>query len=120
MKILIVEDDISFATSMKKSIQTWGHKVEKSKTGKAALKKIQQEKFDLVLLDIYLPDYKGYELIPQFKAIWPDIGIVTMTHHNYKNLELRVRQQKILFYMIKPFKTEELKVLLDHISQKCF
>ncbi len=71
-----------------------------------------------MLLDIQLPDCKGDELIPQFKEIWPDIGVVTMTDYNSRELELEVRQKGILFYMIKPFSKKVLKEILDHISKK--
>lgn len=117
MDILIVENDTSFAEFMKKSIQAWGYRAEQSGR-KAALKKAREKNFDLLLLDIGLPDYRGYELIPRFRNIQPGIGVITMTDHNYKNLELKTREQNIFFYMIKPFHTEELRVLLNHISQK--
>jgi DNA-binding NtrC family response regulator len=118
MDILIVENDIAFAPVLTESIQAWAHNPEKSNTGKDALKKVRQKRFDLVLLDIFLPDCKGHELIPQFREMWPDIGVVTMTDYNSRELEWEVRQKGILYYMIKPFDMNELKVLLDHISKK--
>jgi DNA-binding response OmpR family regulator len=118
MDILIVENDTSFAEFMKKSIQAWGYRAEKSGSTKAALKRAQEKNFDLLLLNIGLPEYRGYELIPLFRKIQPGIGVITMTDRNYKNLELRTREQNIFFYMIKPFQTEELRVILNHISQK--
>jgi len=56
-----------------------------------------------MLLDIYLPDCKGHELIPKFKEARPDMGIVTITGYNTRELELEVRQQGILYYMVKPY-----------------
>jgi DNA-binding NtrC family response regulator len=61
---------------------------------------------------------EGYELIPQFKTLCPEIGIVTMTGHNTRELEMKVREQGILYYMIKPFETKYLQSLLDHISKR--
>ncbi len=118
MNILVVEDDIAEASVLTESIKRWGYSVETSATGKDALKKIRQKKFDLVLLDILLPDCKGHKLIPQFKQMWPEIGIVTMTGYNSRELELKIRQQRIVYYMIKPFSLKELKEVLDHNSKK--
>jgi DNA-binding NtrC family response regulator len=118
MNILIVENDIAFASVLTESIQAWGHNPEKSNTGKDALKKVRQKRFDLVLLDIFLPDCKGHELIPQFREMCPDIVVITMTGYNSRELEWEARQKGILYYMIKPFDMNELKVLLDHISKK--
>ena len=118
MNVLVVEDDDSNAEPIAGIIKAWDHKVEVSGTGKDALEKARRKHFDLVLLDIFLPDCKGHDLIPQLRDIWPDRGIVTMTGYNSRELELEVRQQRILYYMIKPFETKHLKTLLDHISRK--
>jgi len=118
MNILVVEDDDSTAEPIAGIIGAWDHEVEISGTGKDALGKVRGKDFDLVLLDIFLPDCKGHELIPQFKKICPDIGIVTMTGYNTRELEMEVRKQGILYFMIKPFEPKDLKALIDHISQK--
>ena len=117
MNVLIVEDDASVAQSIEQLIMTWGHKVEVSDTGKDALKKFYQNTFDLVLLDIFLPDAKGYELIPKFKERCPRIDIVTMTGHNTRELESQIRKLGITFYMIKPVRSNDLKAIVDHISK---
>ena len=63
-------------------------------------------------------DYKGYDLIPKFKSTDPEINIITMTGHNSRKLEQKVRKQGILYYMVKPIETKNLKLLLDHIKIK--
>jgi len=95
-----------------------GHNIERSGSGKAALTRVKERPFDLVLLDIFLPDMEGCELIPQFKKLCPETGIVTMTGYNSRELELEVRKQGVLYYMIKQFEIEDLRSLLDHISKK--
>lgn len=118
MNVLIVEDDVSATKIISEIVAGQNHSVETVHTGKDALNKILQKKFDLLLLDIYLPDCMGYELIPQFKAKWHDIRIVTMTGYNSQELELKVRQKGIAYYMIKPFSVQEIKEILDHILKK--
>jgi DNA-binding NtrC family response regulator len=118
MNILIVEDDLSTAAAMTESMETWGHQVEISITGKDALAKVKDKKFEFVLLDIFLPDCKGHELIPRFKEMHHDIGIVTMTGYNSRDLELEVRQQGIHYFLTKPVQTKILKEIVDHISKK--
>jgi len=118
MNILVVEDDDSTAEPIAEIIEAWDHEVEVSGTGEDALKKVRKKQFDLVLLDIFLPDIEGHELIPQFKKLCPETGIVTMTGYNSRELELEVRKQGVLYYMIKPFEIGDLRSLLDHISKK--
>lgn len=118
MNILIVEDDISTAEAMTESMGIWGHQVEISTFGKDALAMLKEKKFELVLLDIFLPDCKGHELIPRFKEIQRNIGIVTMTGYNSRELELEVRQQGIHYFLTKPVQKKHLKEIVDHISKK--
>ena len=118
MNILIVENDIDESSVLTESIQRWGYNIANARTGKEALKKFTHEMFDLILLDIFLSDGEGHRLIPQFKQLCPGIGIITMTGYNTRELEMEVRQQGILYYMIKPFDPMALKELLDHISRK--
>lgn len=117
MNVLIVEDDVSIAQSIEQFIMTLGHNCEVTDTGKEALDKFIKDSFDLVLLDIFLPDAKGYELIPKFKERCPRIDIVTMTGHNSRELESRIRKQGITFYMIKPVRIKDLKAIVDHIAK---
>lgn len=118
MNILVVEDDVEVAQALRDRLERWGYPTDWSATGKDALKKIRQEKYELVLLDIFLPDIKGYVLIPQFKAVWPEIGVITMTGYNSRELEKEVRKQGILYYMIKPVNTNDLRRLLDYVAEK--
>jgi len=116
--VLIVEDDVGGVSNLAQRIRGWGYSVENSDTCKDALGKVRKKQFDLVLLDIFLPDGKGHKLIPRLKELWPRIGIIAMTSYNSRKLEMEVREQGILYYMIKPFDTKYLKELLDHVSQK--
>lgn len=118
MKILIIEDESQVSQFIEKLIEGWGHRVESAGTGKRGLSIFKQGGFDLVLLDIFLPDVKGYELIPDFKAINQEVNIVAMTGHNSRELEQEVRAQGIIFYMVKPWEIHVLKSIVDHISVK--
>lgn len=118
MNILTIEDDAAVASTLREIIEGWGHRVEISKSGKNALQKVIKKMFDLVLLDIFLPDINGVELIQKLKEVWPKIRIVTMTGHNSRELEMEVRKQGIIYYMIKPVNIQNLKEIVDHIHKK--
>ncbi len=120
MKILIVEDDRSSARLLKKNSEMWGHQVEVTTSGRSALQKVKQMNFDIVLLDIFLPDCHGVDLITQFKSIQHDMGIIAMTGHNSRELELKIRGLGIFYYLIKPFDMKSLKTILAHITNKKF
>jgi len=117
MKVLIVEDDSQVTSYITKILDRWGYSSQSAPTGKEALQLFSKKDFDLILLDIMLPDYKGYDLIPKFKNIHAEVNIITMTGHNSRELEKKVRGQGIIYYMVKPVETKNLKLLLDHIKK---
>jgi DNA-binding response OmpR family regulator len=118
MNVLVVENDASLGLFVKSLLESWGHRAEKCVTGKQALEIFRRGIFDLVLLEALLPDVSGDVLIRQFKEIWPDTMIVAMTENNTRELEVRIREQGILYYMIKPVEVENLRSLLEHLSTR--
>jgi DNA-binding NtrC family response regulator len=118
MEVLVVEDNSSVLRLITQMIERWGHSAEASDTGKDALRRVRQKKFDLVFLDIFLPDCKGHEIIPRIREIWPDIGVVTMTGYNSREIEWEIRQLGIIYFMTKPFRLDVIKEILDHIEIK--
>ncbi|MBW2603447.1 MAG: response regulator [Deltaproteobacteria bacterium] len=119
MQILLVEDDVSSAKMIRTAIERWDHHVELAETGKKALEKARNNTFDLVLLDIMLPDVVGYELIPEFKRYDSGIQIITMTGYNTPEMERKIRGYGITYYMTKPVPFHELESILNHLSEKC-
>jgi len=118
MNVLIAEDDPTVNTIMMEMIQSLGHRVERAITCKETLEKAKQNRFDLIMLDIFMPDGRGYDLIPRIKEFSPTLGIVAMSGYNSRALETKIRKQGILYYMLKPFDIQCLKELLDHLYQK--
>lgn len=79
MNILILEDDTNLSSAISDEVKSWGYAVEEADTGIAALKKMRHCYFDLILLDIFLPDTKGPLLIPEIRKLWPHSNIISMT-----------------------------------------
>ena len=116
MDILII-DDFFTAGAVKKSIEKLVRSIETANSAEDALLKVRDNKFDMVLLNISSKAFDGCELIQQVKSICPDIKIVTMTDRNSRKLELKIRKQGVLFYMITPFNIKVLKDIVDYISK---
>jgi DNA-binding response OmpR family regulator len=96
-KILIVDDDNGVAEFLRRQIVAWGYRAHVCADGKSALTEVSRNPYDLVLLDIFLPDVFGDELIPQFKKLQPQINVVAMTAESSFELEKKVRKQDIVF-----------------------
>ena len=118
MNVLVTDKDTAISSSMVQLIRKWGYQAERSLTALETLEKVKEKPFDLVLLDMAMPDMKPKELITKLKVLKQDIGIVTMTETNTNGQEKEIRTMGIVYYMIKPVSETVLKEILDHISSK--
>ncbi len=118
MKILIIEDTEQVSRFLKVKIEKLGHEATVAATGHDALKINKDKMFDLILLDIFLPDTIAYDLIPKLKHEWSGLNIITMTGHSSKEVEEKVRRQGILYYMVKPIDLNELENIIHHLNKK--
>jgi len=118
MRILVVENDVSLANFIRELLEDWGNEVRRCANGKDAIRYLMIKEYDLILMEAILPDIKGEDLISRLKDISPDVRIVTMTEDNSREMESRIRERGILYYMVKPIETENLKSLLEYTSKK--
>lgn len=118
MKILMVGEDIFEAELIRNLTEKWEYRIDRVNTGKEAVDKCGVEDFELVLLDVFLPDMKGYELIPEIQKISPETKLIAVTDSNNPELEMKVRKCGIIYYMIKPKETDHLESIIIYISMK--
>jgi YesN/AraC family two-component response regulator len=116
--ILIVDDNESFCFSLKKILVGKGHTIDIALTGREALTKLKNKFFNLVILDIHLPDTDGLELIPHFKKIHPNTETIIMTGHpSFKNT-MQAANKGISGYFTKPLNIKDVLVKIDGIMEK--
>ncbi len=118
MNILIIEDTQAVSNLLKSKIIRWGHQVKVAETGQEGLDIIKKEIFDLILLDVFLPDTASYDLIPKLKQGWSGMEIITMTGYSSMDVEKKIRSQGITYYMVKPVDLKELESIIKHMSSR--
>ena len=95
-----------------------GYDVEISEGIREAVERIKDVKFDCVIMDVDLPEMKGYEAVPVLRAIDPKVQIIMTAAENTVELEVEVREQDIFYYYIKSFDREELKEAVRNVFKK--
>jgi DNA-binding response OmpR family regulator len=118
VNILIVEDDLFYRDMLTGMVHGWGHDVTCSENGRSALEKVFAMDFDLLMLDVFLPDMTAMDLIPRIRVFRPDARVITLTGQSTRDLELKLREQGIAYYMAKPVAASELKSILDHMGRQ--
>ena len=117
-RILIIDPDTVVAEELLALFSLKGYDVERCKGITEATQRIKNAKFDCIIMDIQLPEIKGYEAVPILKAIDPTLKIIMTAAENTKELETKVREQDIFYYYIKSFDLKELELAVDSIFQK--
>jgi two-component system, OmpR family, response regulator RegX3 len=107
MRVLIVEDDDAIATPLAKGLEREGLAVDRVETGAAALDRSAAASFDVVLLDLGLPDRDGFDVCRELRAR-SDVPIIVVTARSEEvdrvvGLELGADD-----YIVKPFGLREL------------
>ncbi|WP_102029235.1 response regulator transcription factor [Salirhabdus sp. Marseille-P4669] len=107
-RILIVEDEKKLARVLQLELEYEGYETVTAYNGKDAVQEIKQGKFDLVLLDIQLPELSGFEVLRRVRREGIAIPILLLTardevHDKVSGLDLGAND-----YITKPFQIEEL------------
>ncbi len=108
MKILIIEDKKSYLELIQDILDSEGIDSEGVLTGKEGLAKIKEERYSLIISDLFLPDLDGFEIIKKTKKIYPEIPIIMITA--FSSVERAVEAIKLGAYdfIPKPFEPEHL------------
>lgn len=106
LKILVVEDEVSIANLLKLTLSKEGYTVKIAEDGLVATNIIDEEHFDLILLDIMIPKIDGFELIPYIKE--KEIPVIFTTAISDINSKLKGFNLGADDYITKPFEIKEL------------
>ena len=114
-RVLLVEDNPVNQLVAKGMLGKLGCEVIVAAHGGEALKLLEEQSFDMVLMDCNMPVMDGYEASRQIRRSgrWPDLPIVALTANAMSEERERCRAAGMNDYLAKPFRREELKALLD-------
>jgi CheY-like chemotaxis protein len=117
LKILLAEDNPVNQKLAVRMLEKRGHKVSVAANGREALAALETEAFDLVLMDVQMPDMDGFETTAAIRQRERSTGkhlpIVAMTAHAMKGDDRRCLDAGMDGYLAKPIRSEELHALLD-------
>ena len=106
--ILIVDDDENVRMSLVQIFREYEYETEEAKTGQEAIEKVKERFFNVVLLDIKLPDMDGIELIAPIKGKHPDTVVIMITGYASVDTAVRSLHKEASAYIIKPMEIDKL------------
>lgn len=107
-KVLVIDDEAVVANSIRRTLSRRGFTVEEAFSANDALDRIISDMYDLVLLDMKMPDANGLELLPTIKKHRPALPVVMVTGYASIDTAVEAIQRGASDYMAKPFTPDEL------------
>lgn len=117
-KILVVDDEITVCKSIRNAILSNEHTVDTALSGEEALKKDEEECYDLIITDLMMPGISGLDLLKTLKQKRPDVNVIMVT--GYPTIKTAVQSIKIgaFDYIPKPFTPDQLRSLVSRVFKK--
>ena len=118
IRILLVEDEQSLSDTIKLNLEWEGYKVQVAADGKKALKIFKQERFDLVLLDVMLPEMDGFTVCEAIRLDDTEVPILFLTAKNSSADKIAGLKIGADDYLTKPFNLEELLLRVQNLLKR--
>jgi DNA-binding NtrC family response regulator len=119
--ILIIDDDKSILSLLKESLIYEGFNVLTATGGKEVMKLFNDNKVDLVITDIFMPDKNGFEIIIEMKRICPNIKIIAMSGIGLGMIKACLKTAKFSgaeYVFAKPFEIGNLLTAVYELSKE--
>ena len=117
-KILVVDDDRSICKLMGSILQMESYPFRVATSGEQARRAIQEERFDILISDIYLGDDSGLQLLEHMKSVNSEAEVVIMTAHGSMETAVHAVHNGAFDYISKPFVVDEMLGILRRIEEK--
>lgn len=117
-KIMVADGDRGSLEAIHALLFQEGYQVQKACRLFDVFQCLQREKIDVLILDVQMPEMKGYEAIPLIRGIDPQLPIIMTAEENSPELESQVRHHRVFYYHIKSFGLEELKLAVENAIQR--
>jgi len=92
-KILVIDDEAIIRLSCERVLASEGHEVKIAGNGKEGISMLEKEPFDLVLLDMKMPDMDGFEVLKIIKERWAETMVIIIT--GYSTVQMAVQTMKL-------------------------
>ena len=116
-KILVVDDEVSIRMGIREFAEYQGYEVEEAANGKEAVERCRQKDFDVIIMDIMMPEMDGYEAYKKIREI-KDIPALMLSAKGEEYDKLQGFELGIDDYVVKPFSIRELMARIGVILQR--
>ncbi|SFN32407.1 EAL domain-containing protein [Marinobacter pelagius] len=117
-RLLVVDDEPRLLSSLASLLRSQGYEVTEAEGGERACELIDQQSFDLALLDLRMPGVDGFEVMAELSRKQPDCGTIVVSGESSFAAVSRALRRGALDYIRKPFDPEELLATVESVINK--
>ncbi len=117
-KVLVIDDEERFRTTLGKMLSAQGLEVEAAASGEEALEKLRVRPFDVVLLDIRMPGMGGIAALSAIKAANPLIEVIALSGHASLDAAMELIMRGAYDYLLKPCPIEDVLAKIESAWEK--
>ncbi|MCG6908835.1 MAG: response regulator [Deltaproteobacteria bacterium] len=113
IRILVIDDESVICDACKLVLGERGHRVDRCLTGRTGLEAIRKETYEVILLDIKLPDVDGMEILREVCNMSPMPCIIVMTGYSTMSNAVQAMKLGAADYLTKPFTDDDLNTTVE-------
>ncbi|RYZ22416.1 MAG: response regulator transcription factor, partial [Chitinophagaceae bacterium] len=118
LSILLVEDEENLHDTLRLNLELEGYEVTSAYDGIAALKSFQEEYFDLIIMDIMIPEVDGFSVTQNIRLTNDEVPILILSARNASEDRIKGLKKGADDYLTKPFNLEELMIRVQKLISK--
>ncbi|HEY5461765.1 MAG TPA: ATP-binding protein [Hanamia sp.] len=118
VRILVVEDNEINAKILKSFLSKWQIGIKEAITGIHAIELIKYHKFDLILMDLEMPEMNGYTTLKKIREMKIDTPVIAFTATLLENMDSLVTEAGFTDYVLKPFRPSDLKKKIEMYCER--
>jgi len=119
-RVLVVDDDADVGGLLREALSRWGYDVTLATSGREAVRLISHQIFDAALVDIWMPEMDGLQVLEEIKRHDPALEVVMMTGDPMVETAVQALKSGAYDYLIKPLNLDEMQVLMQQVLEKRF
>ena len=119
-RVLVVDDDADVGEFLRDALSAWSYDVTLVTSGREAVDLISHQIFDAALVDIWMPQMDGLQVLDEMKRHDPALEVVMMTGNPMVETAVQALKSGAYDYLIKPLNLDELQHLMQQVLEKRF
>lgn len=117
IKVLILDDEQRIIFELEEYLQRRGFQVKSAEKPSVAFAMLAREDFDILILDIRLPEMDGLQVLKQVKSDYPDMEVILISGHGDMDTVIEAMRNGATDYLKKPFRQNELLIAIERTTK---